>query len=117
MRQLRKTVAEARALAGPACAPALGLIADLAEAGMLAREGDAEKAFAQADRAATALDHSGERYTAARYLAELLPALKEAEGSAELAQRTAAGLTDMGALASARLLLASSAPWQTSAAP
>jgi hypothetical protein len=115
--ELRKPIAEARALAGPACAPALGCIADLAEAGLIGREGEPERALAQADRAATALDRLGEQYTAARYLAELLPGLKDAAGSAELAQRTAARLTDMGALASARLLLASSAPWQPSAAP
>jgi hypothetical protein len=83
----------------------------------LAREGHVDRALARADKAAAALDRHGESYTAARYLADLLPHLNTAAGSAELAQRTAARLTDMGALASARLLLASSAPWQTSAAP
>jgi hypothetical protein len=102
--EVRRTAAEGRALAGPACAPALGWIADLAEAGLMAREGHAERALAQADRAAVALDRHGERYTAARYLAELLPQLGAAAGSAELARQTAARLTDMGALASARLL-------------
>jgi DNA-binding SARP family transcriptional activator len=115
--EVRRTVAEARALAGPACAPALGWIADLAEAALWAREGEVDRGLRQARRAAGALDRHGERYTAARYLAELLPQFAGAAGSAELAQRTAERLTGMGALASARLLLASSAPWRTSATP
>jgi tetratricopeptide (TPR) repeat protein len=107
--ELRRAVAEARALARPACAPALGWIADLAEARLWAREGRAEEAIAQAETAAAALDDHGERYTAARLLAELLADLGGAGGSIEPAQRTAARLTDMGALASARLLLAAGA--------
>jgi len=114
--ELRRHVSEARALAGPACAPALGLVADLAEAGLWAREGRTEQATAQAETAADALDRHGERYTAARLLVELLPSLT-GPAAAELAQRTTARLTDMGALASARLLLASGAAWQPSAAP
>ncbi len=114
--ELRQAVDAARALTGPACAPALGWIADKAEAALCARGGETERATTQAEAAATALDRHGERYTSARLLAELLPSLR-GEGAAELAQRTTARLSNMGALASARLLLASSAPWQTTGAP
>jgi DNA-binding SARP family transcriptional activator len=112
--ELRAAVAEARELAGRACAPALGWLADLAEAALWTREGRCEDAVAHADAAASALDRHGEHYTAARALAELLPQL-DCDAAADLARRTTARLTDMGAMASARLLLASRAPWQTNA--
>lgn len=112
--ELRATVAEARALAGPACAPALAWLADLAEAMLWARAGRHDEAATQAEAAAAALEGHGERYTAARVLAELVPALSS-PAAAELARATMARLVDMGALASARLLLASRAPWQPNA--
>jgi hypothetical protein len=112
--ELSAAMAEARALAAPACAPALTWLADLAEAALLARAGRHDEAAAQAETAAAGLEGNGERYTAARVLAELLPALSS-PAAAELAQRTTARLVDMGALASARLLLASRAPWPTNA--
>jgi DNA-binding SARP family transcriptional activator/tetratricopeptide (TPR) repeat protein len=104
--ELRGAIDEARALAGPACAPALAWIADMAEAALWAREGDIEHATAHAEAAAAALDRHGERYTAARLAAELLPSVGGPQ-AAGLGRRTAARLSSMGALASARLVTSS----------
>jgi len=102
--ELRAAVADARALAKSACTPPLGWIANVAEARLTAREGDPGAALRQAEDAAGALDRYGESYTGALLLAELLPELSGVPESADVARRTAARLTDMGALSSARRL-------------
>jgi class 3 adenylate cyclase len=98
--RLDDLIAEARALAGPACAPSLGWIADWAEAVQLARSGATAESLTKATRATSELEANAERYTAARLLTDLLPFL---EG--QLAASTAAGIADkldaMGAHASA----------------
>ena len=98
--RLHELIAEARALAGPACAPSLGWIADWAEAMKLARSGAAAESFAKASRAASDLEANAERYTAGRLMTDLLPLLH-----GQLAASAAAGIADrldaMGARASA----------------
>ena len=107
--ELTEAIAHARTLAGPACAPALACHADLAEAALWARGGRHDEATEQAEAAAGVLERRGEHYTAARAIAELLPLL-DCEAAEGLAQPTAVRLADMGALASARLLLTDRAP-------
>jgi class 3 adenylate cyclase len=98
--RLDELIAEARALAGPACAPSLGWIADWAEAVKLARSGAAAESFTKASRAASELEANAERYTAGRLMTDLLPLLH-----GQLAASAAAGVADrldaMGARASA----------------
>jgi tetratricopeptide (TPR) repeat protein len=98
--RLDELIAEARALAGPACAASLGWIADWAEAVQLARSRATAEALTKATRASSELEANAERYTAARLMTDLLPFL---EG--QLAASTAAGIADkldaMGAHASA----------------
>jgi hypothetical protein len=98
--RLDELIAEARSLAGPACAPALGWIADWAEAVKLARSGATAESLSKATQAASELEANAERYTAARLMTDLLPVL---EG--QLAASAAAGIADrldaMGAHASA----------------
>jgi class 3 adenylate cyclase len=98
--RLDELIAEARALAGPACAPSLGWIADWAEAVKLARSGATAESLTKATHAASELEANAERYTAARLMTDLLPVL---EG--QLPAGTAAGIADrldtMGAHASA----------------
>jgi hypothetical protein len=103
--RLDELIAEARALAGPACAPALGWIAEWAEAVKLARSGATAESLTKATRAASELEANAERYTAARLMTDLLPVL---EGPP--AVNAAAGIADrldaMGAHASAAEALA-----------
>jgi hypothetical protein len=93
-------IAEARALAGPACAPSLGWIAEWAQAMQLARSGSAAESLTKATRAASELEANAERYTAARLMTDLLPVLR-----GQPAASAAAGIADrldaMGAHASA----------------
>jgi hypothetical protein len=96
---LAAAITHARKLARTACAPALGWIADWAEAAQAAATdpaGSLERALAAMD----ALAHFGETYTAARLLSEFLT-LVDADAGAELAEKTAQQLTLMGAHASA----------------
>jgi hypothetical protein len=98
--RLDELIAEARALAGPACAPSLGWIADWAEAVKLARSGATDESFTKATRAASALEANAERYTAGRLMTDLLPLLdgqRLAGAAAEIADR----LDAMGARATA----------------
>jgi hypothetical protein len=93
-------IAGPRVLAGPACTPALGWIADWAESVQLARAGATAESVTKATRATSELEANAERYTAARLMTDLLPFL---EG--QLAASAAAGIADkldaMGAHASA----------------
>jgi DNA-binding SARP family transcriptional activator/tetratricopeptide (TPR) repeat protein len=97
---LDAAIAHGRELSRSACAPALGWIADWAEAVQMAGD-DPALALRRARRATTALARHGERYTAARLLCDLLP-LIHTDLSAEVASATATELEAMGALASAR---------------
>jgi hypothetical protein len=98
--RLHELIAEARALAGPACAPSLGWIAEWAEAVELARSSAAAASFSRASRATGELEANAERYTAGRLMTDLLPLLQ-----GQLPASTAAGVADrldaMGASASA----------------
>jgi hypothetical protein len=115
---LDAAITNARELARAACAPALGWIADWAAAAQTAdtdRVGSLQRALA----ATTALARYGEAYTAARLLSEFL-ALLDAASEAELAEKTAQQLTEMGALASAArsgAVLTQAASEQQAAAP
>lgn len=93
---------QARALARPACAPALGCLADWGHGVRLAQDGREREALALGDAACAALAERGERYTAERLLAELLALAGAPEA---LVERTAARLEAMGAFASACALL------------
>ena len=95
-----RLVAEARAVAGRACAPVLRWIADWAQAVALAAAGDGTQAAKRATRAAGALQNYGEPYTGARLLVDLLPFL-DLDLRTALAEETAKRLNAMGALASA----------------
>jgi hypothetical protein len=90
------TVAQARALAVSARAPALGWHADWAEAVQLG----GEEGLARAQAATAALAAYGERYTAGRLMAELLA---RTDAPPALVASTAEELTAMGAHASAAL--------------
>jgi DNA-binding SARP family transcriptional activator/tetratricopeptide (TPR) repeat protein len=87
---LELLIAKARRVAREACAPALGWIADWAEA---LRAGSLAGATAATD----ALDAYGERYTAARLMADALLRIPDPAA----AEATAARLRAMGALATA----------------
>jgi class 3 adenylate cyclase len=93
-------IAEARALAGPACAPLLACIADWAESVALARSGSSGESLDKASRATSQLAAHGERYTAARLLTDLLPLL-DARTAASAAAAVADRLESMGARSSA----------------
>jgi class 3 adenylate cyclase len=93
-------IAEARALAGPACAPSLACIADWAEAVELARSGSSGESLDKAIRASSQLVAHGERYTAARLLTDLLPLL-DARTAESAAVAVADRLERMGARSSA----------------
>jgi hypothetical protein len=93
-------IAEARALAGPACAPSLACIADWAESVELARSGSSEESLDKASRATSQLEAHGERYTAARLLTDLLPLL-DARTAESAAAAVADRLERMGARSSA----------------
>lgn len=93
-------LAEARRLARSACAPVLGWIADWAEAMRVAATGRPADAVAAAQVASEGLAGFGERYTAARLLADLVPLLGP-EQAGPLAADTAERLDAMGARASA----------------
>jgi hypothetical protein len=93
-------IAEARALAGPACAPSLACIADWAEAVELARSGSSGESLGKAIRASSQLEAHGERYTAARLLTDLLPLL-DASTAESAAVAIADRLERMGARSSA----------------
>jgi DNA-binding SARP family transcriptional activator/tetratricopeptide (TPR) repeat protein len=97
---LADLIPKARAVASRACAPQLAWIADWAQSVEHAAAGEGEKAIADATRAAQALEHRGEPYTAARLLTDVLPFL-DADLRAPLAERVAARLDAMGAVTSA----------------
>jgi class 3 adenylate cyclase len=90
----------ARSLARSACAPYLEWIADWGEAVELAEGGRTSEATAKARSAAAALEAYGERYLAARLLADLLPFL-EAGAADELAEDAIRRLEAIGARGSA----------------
>lgn len=98
--RLGELIVEARALAGPACAPALTSLADWAAAVALARAGSSASALATAHRATAELERLGERYTAARLMTDLLPVLEQTD-AASVAADVAERLEAMGALTSA----------------
>ncbi len=106
---LERVAAEARKLAVPACAPYLAWIADWADSIQLAAAGRSAEALEKATEAAGALAAFGERYTAARLLADLLPFL-DAAARESIAQETAHRLEAMGALASAAKARSSQVP-------
>jgi hypothetical protein len=87
-------------LAASACAPYLEWIADWGQAVELAERGQIRESMAKARTAASALEVYGERYLAARLLADLLPFL-EASAARELAEDTILRLDAMGAAGSA----------------
>jgi hypothetical protein len=91
---------EARMLARSACVPYLAAIADWTDAVELAAAGRSEEAVHMGVQATSALEAYGDRYAAARLLADLLPSLARADAR-ELAEETAAKLDAMGALKSA----------------
>jgi hypothetical protein len=91
---------DAREWARASCAPALAWIADWAGAMRDASAGRAGDAVAAAVAATEALEEYGERYTAARLLLDLLPALEDG-ARARLAERASRRLSDLGARTSA----------------
>jgi hypothetical protein len=95
-----RLAAEARVLAQTACAPALTWIADWGESVQIATAGRPEEAVEKAAAAADSLEAFGERYTAVRLLADLLPFL-DGDSGHRLAEDTAGRLEAMGALTSA----------------
>jgi class 3 adenylate cyclase len=90
----------ARSLARSACAPYLDWIADWGESIELAESGRTRQAVAKARAAASALEAYGERYLAARLLADLLPFL-DAGAADELAEDAIRRLEAIGARGSA----------------
>jgi class 3 adenylate cyclase len=92
--------AEARELAQTACAPALAWIAEWGEAVRLATASRSEEARAKAMAAAASLESFGERYTAARLLADFAQVL-DGDAEAELVEDAARRLEAVGALTSA----------------
>jgi class 3 adenylate cyclase len=93
-------VPRARTLATRACAPYLDWLADWGEAVRLATLGRTDEALETARAATSALDAFGDRYQAARLLADLLPLL-DSDTARGVAGEVAARLESMGALASA----------------
>jgi hypothetical protein len=101
---------DARVLAETGGAPELTAMADWAQALRLAQAGDASRAAALGEAACAALVARGERYTAARMLAELLIRLDDAAPPG-LANTTAQRLEAMGARTTAAAVRAlASAP-------
>jgi hypothetical protein len=96
---LEAAIGDARRLASSGCAPALGDIADWAAAVQAAERSPAD-AVARARAAASALANRGERYTAARLLADFVPLVDNADAR-RLGVETATELEAMGARASA----------------
>jgi hypothetical protein len=98
--RLADLIAEARALAGPACAPVLTCIADWAEAVELARAGTPGRSLDNVTRIVSELEAHADAYTGARLLTDFLPLLDGSNGrsaAAGIAER----LETMGARASA----------------
>jgi hypothetical protein len=102
-------IPQARAVASRACVPPLAYTATWAQAVQRAASGDGEQAISQATRAANGLERYGEAYTAVRWLTDLLPFL-DSDLRAPLAERAAARLDAMGAVASAEEATASADP-------
>jgi hypothetical protein len=100
--ELARAIADARSLAGPACAPALGRIADWAEAAAHSRGGRYVEALEAGVAAAAGLAEAGEPYTGDRLLADLL-ALLPGTVAAPHVDPVARRLTAMGARQSAQL--------------
>jgi class 3 adenylate cyclase/tetratricopeptide (TPR) repeat protein len=100
-RSLDRLIEQARALAGPGCAPSLAWICDWAEAVRLARSGAPAEALEKASGAGAALGGHGEAYTGNRLLVDLLQVL-DGQVPPAVAEETAGRLERMGALASAR---------------
>jgi class 3 adenylate cyclase len=98
--EFERLAAEARELAQTACAPALASIADWGEAVRLAAVGRLEEARAKATAAAASLESFGERYTAARLLADFAEVL-DGEAEADIVEDAAGRLEAVGALTSA----------------
>jgi hypothetical protein len=98
--RFRHLAEEAQSLSGPACAPYLDWLANWGEAVHLATSGAPAEAIAAATGAVSSVDASGERYTAARLMVDLLPLL-ERDVARAAAQEVADRLERMGALASA----------------
>jgi class 3 adenylate cyclase len=96
--KFERLAVDARALAQTACAPALAWIADWGEAVRLATTGRSEDARAKAASATASLESFGERYTAARLLADFLQFL---ERDAELVEDAAQRLEASGAFTTA----------------
>jgi hypothetical protein len=92
--------ARTRALAGSTCAPALGFVADWADAMRLAADGQCERALELGTAATGALARRGETYAAARLMTDLLAGVGGA-APPELVMQTAGRLDEMGARASA----------------
>jgi hypothetical protein len=97
--RLGTAITAAHKLAGSACAPVIGWIADWAGAVRTAAY-DPTGSLQRALSATTALVEYGETYTAARLLTDFMPLVENAVPP-ELAEKTAKRLTLMGALASA----------------
>jgi DNA-binding SARP family transcriptional activator/tetratricopeptide (TPR) repeat protein len=106
---VREAIGEARALAGPGCAPALACIADWASAAELAADGCQAEAVKLALAANAGLESCGEPYTAGRLLVDLLPLL-DTGAAAEVAEVAAPRLERMGAHTSASVARAATAP-------
>jgi hypothetical protein len=98
--RFRDLAVEARKVSAPACAPYLDWIVEWGEAVQAGWEGRSADAIAKASAATASLEAYGERYTAARLLADLLPLLAVADAS-QLARKLEPRLEDMGAHASA----------------
>ena len=91
---------QTRALAGSTCAPALGFVADWADAMRLADDGHHARALEVGVAATAALAERGERYPAARLMTDLLARLGDA-APPDLVALTAQRLQEMGAHSSA----------------
>jgi hypothetical protein len=89
-----------RGLASTTCAPALSHVVDWTDAMRLVAEGRTAQALEVGGAATTALAKHGERYNAARLMADLLARLGD-EAPPSLKKATAARLDAMGAHASA----------------
>jgi hypothetical protein len=103
-RELEGAIAAARSLARPACAPALACFADWAAAAAGARAGRCADALRGGVQATATLARLGERYTADRLLAELLPHIP-GDAAAREAGLAARRLAASGARASANMLV------------
>jgi hypothetical protein len=91
---------QTRALATSTCAPALGFIADWADAMRLVADGHRAQALDAGSAATAALAAHGERYNAARLMTDLLARLGD-DAPADVVVLTAERLEGMGAHASA----------------